>query len=217
MDVDISHVHTNTALPHKLRWNCTTTIAFLALHRRRDGRLCPERRGLRLAAQYDIVHAAIWGHAEDAFPHCTQRANLPLSTSPTSGTARSADTGAASRFCLCLRAARRRTLRLKMKAIVARGAGVVIVTWVKTAVLPGMARSSGVRLLNGDGYRHHGCRRFVHCRIPLRWSAGMTLPQAMAQGTACAAKLFSTTVPGRHNVGVSIFTPRAVTCRKTTL
>lgn len=32
MGVDISHVHTirNTALPHKLRWNCTTMIAFLA-------------------------------------------------------------------------------------------------------------------------------------------------------------------------------------------
>ncbi len=35
-----------------------------------------------------------------------------------------------------------------MKAIVARGAGVVIVTLGENAALPGMARSSGVRLLN---------------------------------------------------------------------
>ena len=54
-------------------------------------------------AQYDIVHAAIWGHAEDAFPQLHAAGKLTaFDFSDKLGQLALADTGAASRFCLCL-------------------------------------------------------------------------------------------------------------------
>lgn len=90
MGVDISHVHTKHGVTAQTQVELHDNdrvfgdytegvMADFALSEEDYARL----------AQYDIVHAAIWGHAEDAFPACTLRANLPLSTSPTSGTARS--------------------------------------------------------------------------------------------------------------------------------
>lgn len=90
MGVDISHVHTKHGVTAQTQVELHDNdrvfgdytegvMADFALSEEDYARL----------AQYDIVHAAIWGHAEDAFHSCTLRANLPLSTSPTSGTARS--------------------------------------------------------------------------------------------------------------------------------
>lgn len=50
MDVDISHVHTKHGVTAQTQVELHDQRSrFWRLHRRRDGRLCPERRGLRLA------------------------------------------------------------------------------------------------------------------------------------------------------------------------
>ena len=53
-------------------------------------------------AQYDIVHAAIWGHAEDAFqPYAAGK--LTAFDFSDKWDSQLGEPGAASRFCLCLR------------------------------------------------------------------------------------------------------------------
>ena len=82
MDVDISHVHTKHGVTAQTQVELHDNDRVFGDYTEgvmADFALSEE--DYAWLAQYDIVHAAIWGHA--------QRANLPLSTSPTSGTARS--------------------------------------------------------------------------------------------------------------------------------
>ena len=80
-------------------------------------------------------------------------------------------------------------LRLKMKAIVARGAGVVIVTLGENGSIAWDGAQfwrqapEPVTVIDTMGAGDSFIAGFL-----CGWSAGMTLPQAMAQGTACAAK-----------------------------
>ena len=81
------------------------------------------------------------------------------------------------------------TLRLKMKAIVARGAGTVIVTLGENGSIAWDGAQfwrqapEPVTVIDTMGAGDSFIAGFL-----CGWSAGMTLPQAMAQGTACAAK-----------------------------
>ncbi|EPH5682296.1 PfkB family carbohydrate kinase, partial [Escherichia coli] len=80
-------------------------------------------------------------------------------------------------------------LRLKMKAIVARGAGVVIVTLGENGSIAWdgvqfwRQAPEQVTVIDTMGAGDSFIAGFL-----CGWSAGMTLPQAMAQGTACAAQ-----------------------------
>ena len=94
MGVDISHVHTKHGVTAQTQVELHDNDRVFGDYTEgvmADFALSGE--DYAWLAQYDIVHAAIWGHAEDAFPQLHAAGKL---------------TGAASRFCLCLRTARRR-------------------------------------------------------------------------------------------------------------
>ena len=121
---------------------------------------------------------------------CTLRANLPLSTSPTSGTGPLWQTLVPHLdFAFASAPQEDETLRLKMKAIVARGAGTVIVTLGENGSIAWDGAQfwrqapEPVTVIDTMGAGDSFIAGFL-----CGWSAGMTLPQAIAQGTACAAK-----------------------------
>lgn len=90
MGVDISHVHTKHGVTAQTQVELHDNDRVFGDYTEgvmADFALSEE--DYAWLAQYDIVHAAIWGHAEDAFPQLHAAGKLPLSTSPTSGTARS--------------------------------------------------------------------------------------------------------------------------------
>lgn len=141
-------------------------------------------------AQYDIVHAAIWGHAEDAFPQLHAAGKLTAFDFSDKWDSPLWQTLVPHLdFAFASAPQEDETLRLKMKAIVARGAGTVIVTLGENGSI---ARDGAqfwrqapepVTVIDTMGAGDSFIAGFL-----CGWSAGMTLPQAIAQGTACAAK-----------------------------
>ena len=117
-------------------------------------------------AQYDIVHAAIWGHAEDAFPQL--HAAGKLTAFDFSGQVQPAS-DTASRFCFA-RTARRRNAASEDESDCC--------PWRRNSDVTPRKNGSTAR----DGGPASGLRpalltitmgrRFVHCRIPLRLVCG---------------------------------------------
>lgn len=90
MGVDISHVHTKHGVTAQTQVELHDNDRVFGDYTEgvmADFALSEE--DYAWLAQYDIVHAAIWDMRKTHSHSCTLRANLPLSTSPTSGTARS--------------------------------------------------------------------------------------------------------------------------------
>ena len=111
MGVDISHVHTKHGVTAQTQVELHDNDRVFGDYTEgvmADFALSEE--DYAWLAQYDIVHAAIWGHAGGRIPAParsgqTYRFRLLRQV----GQPALADTGAASRFCLCLRVARRRS------------------------------------------------------------------------------------------------------------
>ncbi|MCV5230625.1 fructoselysine 6-kinase, partial [Escherichia coli] len=141
-------------------------------------------------AQYDIVHAAIWGHAEDAFPQLHAAGKLTAFDFSDKWDSPLWQTLVPHLdFAFASAPQEDETLRLKMKAIVARGAGTVIVTLGENGSIAWDGAQfwrqapEPVTVIDTMGAGDSFIAGFL-----CGWSAGMTLPQAIAQGTACAAK-----------------------------
>lgn len=110
MGVDISHVHTKHGVTAQTQVELHDNDRVFGDYTEgvmADFALSEE--DYAWLAQYDIVHAAIWGHAKriPTAARCGQTYRFRLLRQV--GQPALADTGAASRFCLCLRTARRRS------------------------------------------------------------------------------------------------------------
>lgn len=209
MGVDISHVHTKHGVTAQTQVELHDNDRVFGDYTEgvmADFALSEE--DYAWLAQYDIVHAAIWGHAEDAFPQLHAAGKLTAFDFSDKWDSPLWQTLVPHLdFAFASAPQEDETLRLKMKAIVARGAGTVIVTLGENGSIAWDGAQfwrqapEPVTVIDTMGAGDSFIAGFL-----CGWSAGMTLPQAMAQGTACAAKTIQ--YHGAwYNVGVSIFTP----------
>ncbi|VEC47094.1 fructoselysine kinase [Escherichia coli] len=110
MGVDISHVHTKHGVTAQTQVELHDNDRVFGDYTEgvmADFALSEE--DYAWLAQYDIVHAAIWGHAEDAFPQLHAAGKLTAFDFSDKWDSPLWQTLVpASRFCLCLRTARRR-------------------------------------------------------------------------------------------------------------
>lgn len=191
MGVDISHVHTKHGVTAQTQVELHDNDRVFGDYTEgvmADFALSEE--DYAWLAQYDIVHAAIWGHAEDAFPQLHAAGKLTAFDFSDKWDSPLWQTLVPHLdFAFASAPQEDETLRLKMKAIVARGAGTVIVTLGENGSI---ARDGAqfwrqapepVTVIDTMGAGDSFIAGFL-----CGWSAGMTLPQAIAQGTACAAK-----------------------------
>lgn len=150
MGVDISHVHTKHGVTAQTQVELHDNDRVFGDYTEgvmADFALSEE--DYAWLAQYDIVHAAIWGHAEDAFPQLHAAGKLTAFDFSDKWDSPLWQTLVPHLdFAFASAPQEDEALRLKMKAIVARGAGVVIVTLGENGSIAWMARSSGVRLLS---------------------------------------------------------------------
>lgn len=130
MGVDISHVHTKHGVTAQTQVELHDNDRVFGDYTEgvmADFALSEE--DYAWLAQYDIVHAAIWGHAEDAFPQLHAAGKLTAFDFSDKWDSPLWQTLVPHLdFAFASAPQEDETLRLKMKAIVARGAGTVIVT-----------------------------------------------------------------------------------------
>ena len=130
MGVDISHVHTKHGVTAQTQVELHDNDRVFGDYTEgvmADFALSEE--DYAWLAQYDIVHAAIWGHAEDAFPQLHAAGKLTAFDFSDKWDSPLWQTLVPHLdFAFASAPQEDEALRLKMKAIVARGAGVVIVT-----------------------------------------------------------------------------------------
>ncbi|EKP8415546.1 fructoselysine 6-kinase [Escherichia coli] len=191
MGVDISHVHTKHGVTAQTQVELHDNDRVFGDYTEgvmADFALSEE--DYAWLAQYDIVHAAIWGHAEDAFPQLHAAGKLTAFDFSDKWDSSLWQTLVPHLdFAFASAPQEDEALRLKMKAIVARGAGVVIVTLGENGSIAWDGAQfwrqapEPVTVIDTMGAGDSFIAGFL-----CGWSAGMTLPQAMALGTACAAK-----------------------------
>ncbi|HFF5842169.1 TPA: fructoselysine 6-kinase [Shigella flexneri] len=191
MGVDISHVHTKHGVTAQTQVELHDNDRVFGDYTEgvmADFALSEE--DYAWLAQYDIVHAAIWGHAEDAFPQLHAAGKLTAFDFSDKWDSPLWQTLVPHLdFAFASAPQEDEALRLKMKAIVARGAGTVIVTLGENGSIAWDGAQfwrqapEPVTVIDTMGAGDSFIAGFL-----CGWSAGMTLPQAMAQGTACAAK-----------------------------
>ena len=130
MGVDISHVHTKHGVTAQTQVELHDNDRVFGDYTEgvmADFALSEE--DYAWLAQYDIVHAAIWGHAEDAFQQLHAAGKLTAFDFSDKWDSPLWQTLVPHLdFAFASAPQEDEALRLKMKAIVARGAGTVIVT-----------------------------------------------------------------------------------------
>lgn len=140
--------------------------------------------------EYDIIHSAIWGHAEDVFPRLhaagkttsfdfSDKWDSPLwKTLPSH-----------LDFAFASSQAEDDALLQRMKAIVAQGTKAVIVTLGENGSIAWDGQQfyrqlpEVVTVIDTMGAGDSFIAGFL-----CGWSSGQSLPEAMKQGTACAAR-----------------------------